>query len=397
MQDNNAMEEISLRELIEILLKRKKEIAIITIIAIIAAGILSFVVMKPTYEAKMLLMASGITDQATKDIDVGNVESVLNAISKYPSMNIETYRQQITAPAVLSKTITDLNLEEEFTVESLASKITLETIKETQLIAIKNISTDPVKSANIVNKVGENFIEFVTQNVKNRATMASGYLKAQMEVEKQLYDAVLLEQKDILSQPRGATEVKQELSAKFGQVTDFKIQLNEIEVRMAGLKSAIKESNNSSSKGSVSARPSLGGNFNLSFDDSTMILKVELAELEGKLISIKSKIEEMQTDIEKLQIESQDKVHKERLITQKVDIAQKTYEAFVSKYEELRVTESSQVGEASITIISRAYEPQRPIGPRKMLNLAIAAVLGLMVGVFYAFFKEYWISSAVKQ
>ena len=105
----------------------------------------------------------------------------------------------------------------------------------------------------------------------------------------------------------------------------------------------------------------------------------------------------MQADIEKLQIESQDKVHKERLITQKVEIAQKTYEAFVSKYEELRVTESSQVGEASITVISKAYEPQRPIGPRKMLNLAIATVLGLMVGVFYAFFKEYWISSAVKK
>jgi capsular polysaccharide biosynthesis protein len=397
MQDNNAMDEISLRELIEILLKRKKEIAIITIIAILAAGFLSFVVMKPTYEAKMILMASGMTDQVNKDIDTGNVESVLNVMTKYPSMNIETYRQQITAPAVLSKTITDLNLEEEYTVESLASKITLETIQDTQLIAIKNISTDPEKSTNIVNTVGNNFIEFVTQNVKDRATVSSAYLKTQMEVEKQLYDAALLEQKNILSQPRGATEVNQELSAKFKQITDFKVQLNEIEVRKAGLESAIEESNNNNSKGSVTARPSLGGNFNLSFDDSTKILKVELAESEGTILSIESKIEEMQADIEKLQIESQDKVHKERLITQKVEIAQKTYEAFVSKYEELRVTESSRVGEASITVISKAYEPQRPIGPRRMLNLAIATVLGLMVGVFYAFFKEYWISSAVKQ
>ena len=257
MQDNNAMDEISLRELIEILLKRKKEIAIITIIAILAAGFLSFVVMKPTYEAKMILMASGMTDQVNKDIDTGNVESVLNVMTKYPSMNIETYRQQITAPAVLSKTITDLNLEEEYTVESLASKITLETIQDTQLIAIKNISTDPEKSTNIVNTVGNNFIEFVTQNVKDRATVSSAYLKTQMEVEKQLYDAALLEQKNILSQPRGATEVNQELSAKFKQITDFKVQLNEIEVRKAGLESAIEESNNNNSKGSVTARPSL--------------------------------------------------------------------------------------------------------------------------------------------
>lgn len=396
MQDNNAMEEISLRELIEILLKRKKEIAIITIIAILAAGVLSFVVMKPTYESKMLLMASGITDQANKDIDVGNVEGVLNAISKYPNMNIETYRQQITAPAVLSKTIKDLNLEDEYTIESLASKITLEIIKDTQLIAIKKVSSDSKRSADIVNKVGENFIDFVTQNAKERATMASAYLKTQMEVEKGLYDAALLEQKELLSQPRGADEVNQELSAKLQQITSFKVTLNDLEVRKAGLEAAIIESNNTNSKGSVTSRPSLGGNFNLSFDDSTKILRVEKAEVEGQLLNIISKVEEMQTDIEKLQIESQDKVHKERLITQKVDIAQKTYEAFVSKYEELRVTESSQVGEASITIISKAYEPQRPIGPRKMLNLAIATVLGLMVGVFYAFFKEYWISSTVK-
>lgn len=95
MNDNNMMEEISLRELIEILLKRWKTIAITTIISILAAAILSFMIIKPTYESKMILMASGANDKSTVQELNGNIDNMLDAISQYPSMNIETYRQQV--------------------------------------------------------------------------------------------------------------------------------------------------------------------------------------------------------------------------------------------------------------------------------------------------------------
>ena len=54
------MEEIELRELIEILIDGRKTIAIITVISILIAAIFSFVIIKPTYEAKMLLMTSNM-------------------------------------------------------------------------------------------------------------------------------------------------------------------------------------------------------------------------------------------------------------------------------------------------------------------------------------------------
>ena len=37
-----------------------------------------------------------------------------------------------------------------------------------------------------------------------------------------------------------------------------------------------------------------------------------------------------------------------------------------------------------------------PVAPNKKMNIAIAAVLGLMLGVFIAFFIEYWKSSDPK-
>lgn len=54
------------------------------------------------------------------------------------------------------------------------------------------------------------------------------------------------------------------------------------------------------------------------------------------------------------------------------------------------------MGESTINIISQSPVPMKPVAPRKMLNVAIAGVLGLMVGVFIVFFKDYWEKSAVQ-
>ena len=137
------MEEIELRELIEILIKGKKLIAIITIAAILVAGVYSFLILKPTYKAQMVLMTSnlGNVDKNT-NIDPSSVDKLLDAISQLPSMNRETYRQQIKLPEVISKTIEDLNLQDKYSVSDLASRIELETIDNTQMITIMMESGD---------------------------------------------------------------------------------------------------------------------------------------------------------------------------------------------------------------------------------------------------------------
>jgi len=402
------MEEISLRELIEILISRKKIICIVTIFAVACSAIFSFFIIDPKYEAKMILMASGTTNDLgntqlgnTQTAGNGNIDNMLNFISKYPSMNIETYRQQIKTPEVLEKTIKDLKLEDKYNVNTLADKINLETIKDTNLITIKLEDEDPKLAADIVNKLGENFVLFVSNNAGERSAKTSEYLKEQMEVEKKNYDQALLELKEMLSKPRGADELDLELKAKLKQITNFKIQINELSIKKDALTSAIKVSQSDAGESSsLMLQPNLSGkkssvpsSINFSLSDSTKVLKIELAEVETSLNSMKSKLAELQNDIEKLQIEYQDKMHKENLAKKKVEIAQKNYETFVAKYEEVKVTESSKIGEASITIVSKAYPSSNPVSPRKALNMAISLVLGLMVGIFTAFFQEYWQNS----
>ncbi|KAB3534747.1 hypothetical protein F8154_08470 [Alkaliphilus pronyensis] len=420
------MEEISLRELIETLIKRKNIIIGLTVIAVLAAGILSFFVLEPVYETRMVLMASNFSDrlQSTQQQGEG-IDSILNNLSQYPNVTLETYRQQITAPRIMRETIADLGLEEQYDVESLAKAITLETIKDTNLITIKMQCNDSEQAAEIVNKVGEKFVNFVADKAKEQATSSSKYIEAQIITEKENLDKALLELKEFLAQPQGTSELSKELDAKLQQITNYKTLLVDSEIRKAVLINAIRATEEELRKTPeklITSKTILEDNIltdlakennNLSTEQLTNIkmeneeinpvyinlqnnrsnLLIQLQEEEARIENTKLQITETQRKIDKLQIELAEKTHQERLINQKVNIAQNTYDAFARKHEELRVTESSQIGESNMIVISKAFPTTNPIAPRKALNVAIAGVLGLMMGTFIAFFIEYWKTS----
>lgn len=392
--ENQIVEEISLKELIEILIKRKKLIVIITVTAIFISALLSFVILKPIYEAETIIMISNINDDVSKN-SLNNVEDMLDTLSKYPTMNTETFKQQIKIPAIIGKTIEDLNLEDEYTIDSLAEKITIETVNNTNLIKIKMTNEDPEKAASIVNKISENFIQVISKNIKDRITLSSEYIKTQIEREKKYYDEALKEQKELLSQPKSASELSLELNGKLVKITEYKNQLYDLYIRKSALESAINTSETVPSKGSSIVLNKQTGN--IIIDDSTKILRIELAEVESTIEKTNEVIKSLQKEIEELQVELQEKKQLEEIVNQKVELAKQSYESFVKKYEELRVTESVEIGKNSITVISEAYPPSKPIKPNKAINLAVGTVLGLMAGVFAALFIEYWVATDTKR
>ena len=64
------------------------------------------------------------------------------------------------------------------------------------------------------------------------------------------------------------------------------------------------------------------------------------------------------------------------------DIANEIPKVF--KKEAKRITKAND-----IQVIDKAILPQNPINPNKMMNMAIAAVLGAMIGLFVVFLIEY--------
>jgi len=67
---------------------------------------------------------------------------------------------------------------------------------------------------------------------------------------------------------------------------------------------------------------------------------------------------------------------------------EKLYNNLYKQAEEIRLTETAEAD--LLKIASLAYEPKYPIKPNKKLNILIAGVLGLFVGIFVAFFLEFW-------
>lgn len=423
-------EEISLRELIEILLKGWKLIAIITAICVLAAGVFSFFIIEPTYEAKSVLMASFATDKLASISKNGeSVEAILNTISTYPVLTIQTYKEQIKSPKVLQQVIEELNLtKKEITRVQLRDMISLEAIKDTNLIEIKVTNSDPKLAADIANTVAKRFTEFVTDISREQASKSSKFLKTQIESEKQKLDSASLELKKIMAQPRGVDELTSEQEAKLTLLSEYKVGVVEKEVELSKLKAGLaaaeeelkrapqilvtnksvsedqllssiisEEKNKSATEtAGITMRNEEINTSYLELSTKVAEYKMMVSEITKELEIMKTKIDETQEEIENIQSELAEKRHQLNLVQRNVDIAQATYDAFLKKYEETRVAETTEMGESTINIVTQALVPISPVAPRKMLNIAIAGVLGVMVGVFVAFFKEYWEKSAVQ-
>jgi len=79
---------------------------------------------------------------------------------------------------------------------------------------------------------------------------------------------------------------------------------------------------------------------------------------------------------------------RQRELTQARDLAWEPYQTLARKEAEVQV--ATQVTDTEVRFAVPAVEPKHPVAPKKKLNIAIAGVLGLMVGVFGAFAMEYF-------
>ena len=425
------MEEITLRECIQVLINQKKAIAIITIIAVLISGIFSFFIMSPVYEGKVILMASGINNKQTMAQQAEGVEAFLDTLSQYQysQVSVETYKEQINNPQILEQTIADLALDKRnITRRDLKEMITLGTIKDTNLITITVEYSDKKMAADIANTIARKFTDFVSAKAKEQATKSSVYIKQQMDVEKENLDHVLLEYKTYLSQPRGLSELQKELDSKLELITQYKTDLmnsnieeQRIRASLAAaekqLKStpqkitvkrslldepymsqAIEESTGKSGKDSFGVTVE-AEELNSSYaviKDIYNSLNIELAKVVAQKNNLQKETSVLQKELETLQADLAERQHQDMIIQEKVRFSQETYNAFLEKYEETRIASSSAIGDSTIIMVSQAVEPLKPIAPNKKLNIAIAGVLGLMLGVFVAFFREYWKSTSIE-
>ncbi|WP_286230081.1 YveK family protein [Neobacillus mesonae] len=148
-------ETISLKELLETLRKRFRLIAIITFIAILISGVVSYFFLTPIYQASTQLLVNKSKDEQTP-YQYGDVQTNLQLIN--------TYNEIIKSPAILDIVIKELNLN--MTVKELNGKITVENKTNSQVVNLSVQDSSAAEAAEIANKTAQVFQKEITKIMK---------------------------------------------------------------------------------------------------------------------------------------------------------------------------------------------------------------------------------------
>jgi chain length determinant protein (polysaccharide antigen chain regulator) len=304
-------EEISLRELIEVIIKGKKLIITVTIIALLIAAILSYMVIKPTYEtsATILVNNNSLQQQGAEELN-----TYLNEV-----VSPQVYSQRLKSQQLLNRVIDKHNLK--WNVKSLQRNLNVETEKESKLITVTLKGND----AKLIQQTLEAIIAesklYVGETISSRLTEVANQYKGQLSEEKENLDKALKEYND-------------------AQLED-------------GLPTIVL----------LDALTNGGKQYLLNVDDKYM--------------------EELQNLDKNKQVEFQK-------LNNQVNLLTELYNKYSNKYEEARSLAKLFNLENILTIVSNPELPEEPVSPNKTINMAVAIVIGLLVGIGIVLTRHYW-------
>lgn len=109
-------------------------------------------------------------------------------------------------------------------------------------------------------------------------------------------------------------------------------------------------------------------------------LREEIVYLESTLATTLAELKEKQALLVEVQAEL------ERL-DREISVLKSSYTSLAEKLQEARIAKAETA--EPIRVVEAPVVPTRPIGPSKKMNVAVAGVLGLFVGVLLAFFAYY--------
>jgi capsular polysaccharide biosynthesis protein len=418
-------EEISLRELIEILLKGKWIIVAVTAVAVLISGVLSFFVLEPTYEARATMLVVQPKIEAANS-DNGVLSRYLQSITESTQLSLDTYVNLVKNPALLDRVRNRLELDPyEYTIRKMGDIIKVSTPEKTNLIEIVITHTDPELAATMANTLAEEFVEFIDEQSKERVNQSIVVLEQQLASEEEKMNAALDAYTNFLSESRGVAHVEQTYNAKVALLTQFQTLLAQTKVALdttkAGLAAGEKELANLSpvvitekslleddlmrvyvSDTTGESLSQLAGlrMESQEVNDAYIALlelvnmdRMAVKQLENKLVSLEDAIGQTAREIETLQIELAEKKAVEERLLNKLKDTKRTYDRLVQKYDEALIASAIDSADAQINLMAPAWVPVSPVGPRKMLNLAVAGMLGVMLGSFIALFRHYWYST----
>ncbi|MGI6453716.1 MAG: GumC family protein [Syntrophomonadaceae bacterium] len=399
---NDEME-IDLRQLLRVLKKWSKFIALGTLASVLGAAIVSWFILTPIYQSKALLMVTQASDRTQNVVRTsGSLEEVVGSVSQLPKWNMDTYLGQLKSEALMKKVIEKLGLQEYYTPGRLAASINASIVKNTNLIEVKVLNTNPQAAAAINNALSEQYLIFMTEKNQEQMSRSVEFLEDQRQITEEELEKATQKLKEFQSQQRGVAVLKAEFERKAQDAVEYTSQLKTVQVEIQQLASRVasleKDLDMTPRMISTQKFNEATGTLNTIQEPNPVytLIAGQLSELRASLAgkraaadSLQILINSMGAELDSLNAELASKQLEEQKLLTEVKRLQDTAEALAQKQIETQIAKSIDLGDTSVLVVSEASIPTSPIKPNKRLNVAIAFVLGLMAFTLIAFVLEF--------
>jgi len=392
-------EVIDLRRYLKVLQKWSRVIIAGTLLSVLTAGILSWFILPPVYEAGALLL---VTQPAEKERVVtqqqGGVEEVVRPLTQLPEMTMNTYVGQLKATALLDRVIKRLKLDPLlYTPASLSRMIKATAVKDSNLIEVKVQNTDPVLAAAIANTLCHEFLQLISEKNQEQMTRSVAFLQKQRnECDVKLARA-LAELNRAASQPPNLAVLEEEFKQKSQLLASYQAELGAARIESGQLQAAVASIQRELAVTPRTVTTAAYGTdgaeqVNPVYVDLAQRLnekKTALAEKEARIAALTNLTAGLSRDLQQLQGTLSVKRARLERLQAEVNRLQETSSQLAEKLTQTQIAKSIDLGSSTVVVVSPAEEPQNPVKPKKKLNVAVAFVLGLMAFTALAFVLEH--------
>ncbi len=173
-------EEVDLKVFAGLLKKRLWLIVLVTVLCVGAAGVVSYILLPPVYEARTFVMLTQVTDKPAVVSQKDDLNTITNSIPRIPVLTMSSYLLQLRSEALMSRVIAKLHLEEQgYSPRGLAGQVRARADEGANLIEVTVTGRDPARAAEIANTLCLEFVLYM--NEKNRELMdqSIAYLRNQ--------------------------------------------------------------------------------------------------------------------------------------------------------------------------------------------------------------------------
>jgi len=420
-QREGMLDEIDLRSIIGVLNKWRWYIVLITFLSLISAGLISFFVIVPVFEAGTSLMV--VQTRPAQQYRETGIEETVAELSRLPEITINNVIRQIKNPEIMSRVIGELKLDRElFTTGGLLAMTTVRGDADVRgggssIIDINVQHTDPAMAALLANTIREQYLAFVSEINYEQMSASLAFLDGQITEAEASLSSKTEELKTFDEQPRGVFFMEKEIDSKAATINQYRSIVNQLTIdyekflaardqlrqtlavtpqfieitRPAALPQAGREgaeAGNAPAMGETTITYQELNPVYVSISQSLSEQETEVAKTAAQIAATERMIGQLRPELDLLQAEYTEKKARRDFIVTQLQLAQTTFSMLSERHVQTRISQAVDLGRTNFLTITTAAAPESPISPRIGLNMAIAMVLGLMAGLFLSFFLE---------